>query len=712
MNNVSLIEAELLSNLISEKQINHFLILEENTPVQKLVKTILLEEEQITIGRNEDNTIVLSSPQISRYHAYLKRHQQGENTYYEIIEGDLNGNPSQNGVYINQVEVSNAILQHGDLIELGTEIKLTYYLDYDGELIQQKISIIARNNLREDTIPEQNEPTIPLQSLFKDNYRLDELLKFASIVNLCPTPILEIDKQENITFINAITQIHFPNLLTEKFNHPLLQGLFPSPPNIKANLYKREVKINDKYFEEYIHHLTEGNLIRLYIFDVSYSKKQKQILKEKVEYDFVTRLPNYKFFLKAIQKSIANHQRNKRKFAIMLVDLENLYFLKENLTDKLEKDILREFACRIKRCFREEDTVAYWRNSQFIILLSELDSFQEIGIICNRVFENTQKPFIDDKTELYINTNIGISVYPYDADNKEDLIIKADQALTTSKQHGANDYALFSPKINFEIKKYSRTLKNLQGAFNNKEFTIYYQPIIYNKIQKVFALEALIRWNNPRYGIIYPQDFIELAEKINLIGEVTLWMLENIFQQLKLHQNSKLNQIPISINLSAQLFNNSFIWSKIIELIERYAQESKLLIIEITESVFFQESVTKDALKQLLNLGIKIALDDFGSKKSSFNIIKKFPFHFIKIDQEFTKNIKDNPQDKAIISAINTIAKGFNMKVIAEGIENQKQWELVKELGCEYAQGYLFSPPLPLDEIQQFLFGNICLDSN
>lgn len=702
MDKISLIEAELISKLATKKQINHFLILEENNPIQKLIKTILLEEQIITIGRNEDNQIILSSPQISRYHAYLKRQEQGDNSYYEIIDGDLEGNSSQNGVFINQVELPKAILKHGDLIELGTETKLTYYLDYDGELTQQKSSIIARNNLVNDTIPEQNEPTIPFDTLYKNNYRLDELLKFSSIINLCPTPILEINLQGNITFINAVTQIHFPNLLAEKFNHPLLKNLLPYPESIKANLYKREINIDNKYYEQYVHNLPDLNVIRLYIFDVTSRQKQKQILKEKVAYDFTTGLPNYKYFLNNLHKTLANHQRNQRKFAVLIIDLENLYFIKENLTDKLEKDILREFAQRIKQCFREDDTVAYWRNNQFIILLSELDSFQDLGVICNRIFERTQIPFIDRQEQLYLNTNIGISVYPYDANNKEDLIRKADQALTSSKQDGANNYALFSHKINFEIKQYSRTLKNLQTALDNQEFTVYYQPIIHNQTQEIFALEALIRWYNPRHGLIYPQEFLDLAEKINLIGDITLWMLETIFQQRNNWQNSQFNNLPITINLSTKLFGNPLICSKIIDSIISNHQESQSLIIEITESAFLHDLTIKKALKKLLNLGIKIALDDFGSNNSSFNIIKKFPFHFLKIDQEFTKNIKNNPQDKAIISAINTIAKGFNMKVIAEGIENQEQWQIIQELGCEYSQGYLFSAPLPSDKIQLF----------
>lgn len=706
MNNAELPNQELSIDFTSNsnEQINHFLVIQNNPNTNDYEERISLQDNTITIGRNEDNVIVLNKQSISRYHAHLIRKEKDEDFYYEIIDGDIQGNISKNGIFINNVRVKNSILKHGDLITLGLGVNLKYYIgSYDKILIDYNYLIDDNETDKNNTYEEHNGSLLSEYSSYQGEYSLNDLLKFASIVSLFPTPMIEINEQGKITFINTIAKIHFPNIDKQNFAHPIFKNILPLPINNQFSVYKREVKVNDICYEQYIHYLTELKLVRLYLFDITANQKRKQILKNKIEYDDNTKLPNYKFFLKDLQKSLAIHKRNNRQLAVMIVELENLYLAQEDLNDKLEKTLLREFAKRIQKCFREEDTVAYWRNNQFIISISELTNFKDIGIICDRLFNETQKPITNDKNELLINVNIGISVYPYDAENKEDLIRKANQAVNSSKHYGENQYTLYSPKFNFESQQNNKIIKNLKTALQNQEFTIYYQPIINYQQKEVIALEALIRWNNPQLGMLYPQHFLELAERIDIISELTWWMLEEIFALINDDKFSPFQKIPIAVNLSIKLFNHPLIWRRIIDLIKTHQDDSKFLILEVTEQVFLQDSSIKDALKQLLGLGVKIALDDFGSAYSSLDIVRKFPFHFLKIDHQFTKQIKDNTQDKAIISAINTIAKGFNMKVIAEGIENQQHWDIVEQLGCDYGQGYLFCKPLPLEEIYNFL---------
>lgn len=706
MNNAELPDQESWTDFTSNsnEQINHFLVPENNGNPEHSDEPILLQENIVTIGRNDDNVIVLNRQSISRYHAHLIKQKQEEDFYYEIIDGDIQGNLSKNGIFVNNVQVQKSILKHGDLITLGLGINLKYHIGkYEEILINNNYLINDNETDKNKTFEEHKIPSLSEYSSHQGDYSLNDLLKFASIVSLFPTPMIELNVEGKITFINGIAQTHFPNLEKQNLEHPILKNILPFPVNNQFSVYKREVKFNDICYEEYIHYLTELKLVRLYLFDITANQKRKQILKDKIEYDDNTKLPNHKFFLKDLQKSLAIHKRNNRQLAVMIVELENLYLVQEDLNDKPEKTILREFAKRIKKCFREEDTVAYWRNNQFIISISELANFKDIGIICDRLFNETQKPVSNEKNELFINVNIGVSVYPYDAENKEDLIRKANQAVNNSKHYGENQYTLCSPKFNFESQKNHKIIKNLKTALENKEFTIYYQPILNYRRKEVIALEALIRWNNPQLGMLYPQSFLELAERIDIISELTWWMLQEIFDLINNDQFSPFQKVPIAVNLSAKLFNHPLIWRRIIDLITTHKADSKFLILEVTEQVFQQDLTIKDALRQLLSLGVKIALDDFGSAYSSLDIVRKFPFHFLKIDHQFTKQIKDNSQDKAIISAINTIAKGFNMKVIAEGIENQQHWDIVEQLGCDYGQGYLFCKPLPLDDIYTFL---------
>ncbi|BAQ66495.1 EAL domain-containing protein [Geminocystis sp. NIES-3709] len=698
------------NNFSSENLINHFLILEENTSIQRLIKTILLDKKETSIGRSEDNDIILSSLQVSRSHCYLiqERNEDTKGIYYIIIDGDKQGNISNNGLIINQKKVSESYLKHGDIIEIGSEVIMTYFIDYEGKFQEQKIKIIEETKFKKlmvDTLShdnKDNDEIFAIKSHSNYDYRVDELLKFASIVNLSPHPIIEIDIMGNILFANACAKINFPNLLKDKLNHPLLQSIIPYPETIKTNLFKREVKVNDFYFEEYIHYLKDLNLVRLYIFDVTARNKQKENLKQILDYDLKTKLPNYRFFIKTLQKTLASYKRTEQKLAVMLVEIDQIYLAKDTLTENTENHLLKYCSEKLTKIFRLEDTVAYWRENQFIILLSEINDISQIGTIAKRVIKYLNEPFISNNKKLKLNINIGISIYPHDDENDTNLIRKADQALAMSKKYGENQYSFYSPKINYENQEFIKIKNELNHALTNEQLTIYYQPII-NRNNSIVALESLIYWHHQYKGLISSEYFMDIAENIDLINEITLWVLERIIYEKLINIHTKFYEMPIAINVSHKLFKDKKALNKFIKVLEQSPEIAKNIIIEIQEISLVEDEESRKFLKKLLSLGIKITLDDFGVHNSSFNNLKKFPFHYVKIAQDFVKNIKDNSQDKAIVSAIITMAKGFNMEVIAEGIENNLQWIITQELDCEYGQGYLFCKPLPFDEINQLL---------
>ncbi len=689
--------------------INHFLILEENTSIQKLIKTILLENKQTTIGRSDDNDVILSSLQASRYHCYLTEccNEETQEIYYIITDGNIEGNPSNNGLLINQKKVlQSSNLKHGDIIEIGSEVTLTYFVDYEGKFQEQKVKILAQKNLMIETISdgekEDIEPTFIATYKSNYDYGIDELLKFASIVNLSPYPIIEIDTQGNILFANASAKINFATLLEEKINHPLLKHVLPYLSRLETNLFKREVQVNNLFVEEYIHYLKDLQIIRLYVFDITTIYKQKENLKQILEYDLKTKLPNYKSFIKTLQKTIASYKRINLKLAVMIIEIDRINLGRDTLTPKNEYNLIKNCSEKLKKIFRLEDAVAYWREHQFIVLLSEIEDFSQIGSVSQRVMNNLIKPITVDNKELKLSINIGISVYPHDAENETDLIRKADQALSISKNAGQNQASFYSPKIDFENKELLRLSNELNHALSNQEFIIYYQPII-SKDNTIIALEALLRWNHQYKGIISPDKFLDIAKHINIINNMTLWILEDIIHKKLTNYSNSFAKIPIAINVSHQLFQDQNAWDNFIQLIKNNIHLAPTLIIEISNNLWLEDNQGKNCLKKLLSLGIKITLDDFGLHNIYFNNIKKFPFHYLKIAQNFIKYIKDNSQDKAIVSAITTFAKGFNIEVIVEGIENDLQWIILQELGCEYAQGYLFCEPLPFNEINQLL---------
>lgn len=703
-NNIENQDFEDLKNYISENVINHYFILEEKTSVQKLTKTILLQEELITIGRAEDNSIQLSSLEVSRRHAHLQRFSNPETheIYYEIIDGNIEGQKSNNGLFLNRKKIVKAKLKHGDIINIGSEVIFTYFIDYEGELETQKTIILEQKNLVKDTVAENEDETTNIVATSNIANGIDQLLKFASIVNLSPYPIIEIAIKGDIVFLNTSAKITFPTLLKEQKNHLIFKDILPIPQDLETDLFKREIKIDNSYFEQYVHYIKELHIVRTYLLNINSRKKQEENIKKLLEYDLKTKLPNYRSFIKTLQKSVARHQRTNQKLAIMLIELDQIDLGKDTLTPQNEQSIYGYCAEKLNQLFREGDTIAYWRNYQFIVLLSNINENNQIGLISQRVIDNLKIPFHLNNNNIELKINIGISVYPYDADNSSDLIRKADQALSNSKKIGLNTYTFFSAKMNFDNQVFSLLSNNVNNALKNREFVIYYQPIV-DKEHQIVALEALLRWQHPSKGILQPEEFLGVIENKKMINDITIWMLENIITKKLTYPNSCFSDIPVTINISKKLIEDKESSNKFLEIIKNNLEYTRNLIIEIRDNIWLENQEGKNILKQLLSLGLKIALDDFCHHDSLFNTIKQFPFHYLKISQDFVSNIKDNYQDKAIVSAISTMAKGLNMEIIVEGIEQEIQWIVVLELDCQYAQGYLFSPPVPFEEILAIL---------
>ncbi|WP_342596662.1 EAL domain-containing protein [Cyanobacterium aponinum UTEX 3222] len=704
---ISDIELETLADLnkyISESLINHYLILEESTSIQKLIKTFLLEENILTIGRSDKNNIQLSSLEVSRFHAHLKKfsHPETHEIYYEVIDGSVEGKKSNNGLNINGKKVSRAKLKHGDIINIGSEVIFNYFIDHEGKFEKQKTTILEQKNLVIDTVANDEDEKTKIIKNSTISSGIDQLLKFASIVNLSPYPIIEIDTTGKINFLNNSAKINFPTLLTENKNHLIFKDILAIPENLETDLFKREIKIDTTYFEQYVHYIKDQKIIRTYLLNITSRKKQQDSIKKLLDYDLKTKLPNYRFFIKTLQTSIPRHQRIQQNLAIMLIELDQIDLGKETLTPQKEQNIYIYCADKLNKLFRVGDTIAYWKNYQFIILLSNIQENNQIGLISQRVIDSLKTPFENQNIKTELKINIGISVYPYDADNSSDLIRKADQALSNSKKLGSNTYAFFSAKINFDNQVFSLLSNHLNKALQNQEFIIYYQPIV-NREHQIIALESLLRWQHPTKGILSPDEFLSIAENQKIINDITIWMIEDIIAKKRSYSESVFRDIPIAMNISRKLIEDQKHSQRFIKIIEDNIAYTHNLIIEIRDNIWLENPEGKAILKKLLSLGLKIALDDFGHQDTLFTSIKKFPFHYLKISQDFVKNIKDNYQDKAIVSAISTMAKGLNMEVIVEGIENEIQWIIVLELDCQYAQGYLFTKALPFEEIMAIL---------
>ena len=429
------------------------------------------------------------------------------------------------------------------------------------------------------------------------------------------------------------------------------------------------------------------------------------MLQYQVFHDLLTGLPNRLLFSEHLSTALANAARKQNMVAILFLDLDRFKKINDTLGHVIGDLLLQAVSERLKVCLRSGDTIARWGGDEFTVLLPRISSVEEVTNICQRIIKALQIPFSIKEHELYISTTIGVTLYPQDGSDSETLLRNADAALHRTKEQGRNNYRFYSPTINFHASVLLKIENHLHNALEHQELLLHYQPQINIKTRKILGLEALLRWQHPKLGLVPPDKFIPLAEETGLIVPIGEWVIETACNQSKQWQLAGLPPTRISVNISPRQFQQSDIVKTVSRILQKTELEPHLLALEITETTIMQNvELACQALKEFQKMGVKISMDDFGTGYSSLGYLKKFPFNSIKIDQSFVRAIKQQADDIAIISAVIALGHGLNLQVIAEGVETNQQLNLLQSLKCEDMQGYLFSPPLNTEEATVLLF--------
>ncbi len=449
---------------------------------------------------------------------------------------------------------------------------------------------------------------------------------------------------------------------------------------------------------------TKSGRIVSILTDISERKESEATIERLAMEDALTGLPNRTQFHSRLTDAIDQSERTGRLVGVMLLDLDYFKKVNDTLGHPAGDELLRQVSGRIKDCLRSTDTVARLGGDEFAVIVTNAQEPVAITSIAERIVESLARSFDLDGQEVHTGTSVGITIYPHDRGQSDQLLRNADMALYRAKEEGRGTYQLYDNQMQEEVQARRLLESDLRRAMDREELRIVYQPQFDCRTGELVGAEALLRWRHPERGEVSPAEFIPVAESTRLIIPISEWVLASVCAQSQAWRQSGAAQICISVNISPLHFKQANLAEHIQAALTQADLEPRWLELEITEGVAMSEgSEAKRTLNELKALGIKLAIDDFGTGYSSLNRLKQFPVDRLKIDQSFVRDITTDWDDAAINSAVIQIGHSLNIKVIAEGVETKEQFEFLVEQGCNEAQGYLFSPPLDAEDFAAFV---------
>ncbi len=451
------------------------------------------------------------------------------------------------------------------------------------------------------------------------------------------------------------------------------------------------------------------------IQDISERKKAEEQIQHLALHDGLTGLPNRLLFEEQVDKALAAAQRLDQKLATLFFDLDRFKNINDSLGHHVGDALLKEVAKRVTHCLRKSDymvrgametsdnTMARMGGDEFTVLLPNLSHAEDAARVARRIMEALAIPFQVSGSEVFVSASIGIALYPIDGSDVATLIKNSDAAMYHAKNEGRNNYQFFTESMNKEAAAKLSLENDLRKAVSEEQLVLYYQPQIDIATRNIFGVEALIRWRHPQRGLVPPVEFIPLAEERGLIVAISEWVLRTACAQAQAWHQSGLRKITVAVNMASPSFKQENLLQVVTDALEGSGLEAKYLELEVTESIMVHDMKTVlPTLKALKDIGIHLSIDDFGTGYSSLSYLQYFPIDALKIDQTFVSDIDEN-RGSAIVRAIIAMSASLNLTVIAEGVETERQAKFLLENGCHKMQGYLFSGPLPVDEMTRLL---------
>ncbi|EGR2740903.1 bifunctional diguanylate cyclase/phosphodiesterase [Vibrio parahaemolyticus] len=437
--------------------------------------------------------------------------------------------------------------------------------------------------------------------------------------------------------------------------------------------------------------------------EIERRKASENELAFQAKYDTLTELPNRSYGSERLALELIRASRTGSKVLVMFIDLDHFKQINDSMGHFVGDEILKLSAQRLQNVARKTDLLARIGGDEFLLVIPDLPDNDTAKRVASSVLSAFSEPFVWNNHEFFLTGSVGMSVFPDDGDNAEQLLACADMAMYRVKQDGRDAFCFYNHNMNQDLQRYLDLESRLRNAISNQLLEMYYQPIIELKSGKIVGAEALMRWNDEKFGFVNPEEFISIAEKNGLIHQLGEFAIQQACYQAAQWQS--ISPLFVSVNFSSVQFRYC---DRLLAFIRQSIEESGLpaeqFDVEVTESLLFNhDDELVDMLDNLRALGTKLTIDDFGTGYSALSYLQKFPFDRLKIDRSFMQNVFENDSDRELVNVIIAMAKALRLKIVAEGIEEQRHVDYLNELNCEFGQGFHYSRPVPAKEFEQLL---------
>ncbi len=449
--------------------------------------------------------------------------------------------------------------------------------------------------------------------------------------------------------------------------------------------------------------ITSGGLCRAIRYAMERQRATQRIT-HLAHYDHLTGLANRGLFYERLNSAVARCNRNDTAMALMFLDLDHFKTINDTLGHEYGDLLLKTVANRIKQCIREIDTGVRLGGDEFAVLLEQIQSVEDVSTVANRILQLLAQPILVQQHQLHVTGSLGITIYPWDSANPQELLTHADAAMYRAKAQGGHNFQFYTAGMKTAGLDRTTLEVELRRALNKQEFLLHYQPQYDLRTKEVVGMEALLRWHHPYQGLINPKQFIHQAEENGMILPIGEWVLRAASKQAKYWEKQGFPTAQVAVNLSARQIHHGNLPVLIQDILQHSHLDPENLKLELTETFLIHETEeTIQTLRELKAMGIHLYIDDFGAGYASLRYLKSFPIDGIKLDQSLIQNLPHSINDSAIVDAVISLGKALGMQVIAEGVETAEQMAYLESHGCDVIQGYWIAPPLPANETAQIM---------